>query len=157
MRIGNGYDAHRLAANRALVIGGVSIAHPLGLAGHSDGDVLLHAICDACLGAAGRGDIGRFFPSDDAKYKDVDSRILLREVAEILAGDGWKIGNLDAVIVAEKPKLALHIPEMCANIAADLAVKKSQINLKATTTDGMGFCGNEQGIAAHAVVIITQK
>ena len=154
MRIGHGYDVHQLIAGRDLVLGGVKIPHPKGLLGHSDADVLLHAICDACLGAAGLGDIGRHFPDSDAKYKDVDSRVLLREVGERIKSAGFKIGNIDSTIVAQAPKLAPFIDRMADNIAADLNVPRSAINVKAKTTERLGFAGREEGIAAYAVVLL---
>lgn len=154
MRIGHGYDVHQLVAGRDLVIGGVRIAHPKGLLGHSDADVLLHAICDACLGAAGLGDIGRHFPDSDRQYKGIDSRILLRRVREALADADWRVANVDATIIAQAPKLSPYLAEMIGNIAADLEVAVSQVNVKATTTENLGFAGREEGIASHAVVLI---
>ena len=154
MRIGHGYDVHQLVAGRALVIGGVTIPHAKGLLGHSDADVLLHAICDACLGAAGLGDIGRHFPDSDAQYKDIDSRILLRRVAASLKERGYRVSNIDSTVVAQAPKLASHLAAMTNNIAADLAIKPDCINIKATTTEQLGFAGREEGIAAHAVVLL---
>jgi 2-C-methyl-D-erythritol 2,4-cyclodiphosphate synthase len=154
MRIGHGYDVHRLVEGRALVIGGVSIAHPKGLLGHSDADVLIHAICDACLGAAGLGDIGRHFPDSDAKFKDIDSRILLRRVYDALAAESWRVANVDSTVIAQAPKLAPYLAKMADNIAADLGIRASQVNIKATTTERLGFAGREEGIAAHAVVLL---
>lgn len=154
MRIGHGYDVHQLVAGRALVIGGVTIAHPKGLLGHSDADVLIHAICDACLGAAGLGDIGRHFPDSDVKYKDIDSRILLRRVGEALAAQSWRVANVDSTVIAQAPKLAPYLAKMTDNIAADLGIRPSQVNIKATTTETLGFAGREEGIAAHAVVLL---
>ena len=154
MRIGNGYDVHPLVENRPLVLGGVAIDWHLGLDGHSDGDVLLHAVCDACIGAAGRGDLGRHFPPSDPQYKDADSRAFLRETGKMLAAGHWRVVNLDCIIVAERPKLAPHIPQMRDNIAADLDIDAGQINIKATTTEGLGFCGRERGMAAYAVVLL---
>lgn len=154
MRIGNGYDVHPLVENRPLIIGGVTLDWPLGLAGHSDGDVLLHAVCDACLGAAGWGDMGRHFPSSQAQYKDADSRTFVRHIGQMLAAENGRVVNLDCTIVAQRPKLAPCIPQMRENIAADLAVDRSRVNVKATTTEGLGFCGREQGIAAYAVVLL---
>jgi 2-C-methyl-D-erythritol 2,4-cyclodiphosphate synthase len=156
MRIGHGYDVHQLAAGRDLVLGGVKIPHSKGLLGHSDADVLIHAICDACLGAAGLGDIGRHFPDIDRQYKDIDSRILLRRVRDTLKEHGWRVANVDSTIIAQVPKLAPHIPAMVANIAADLGVETGTINVKATTTEKLGFAGREEGIAAHAVVLLTE-
>jgi 2-C-methyl-D-erythritol 2,4-cyclodiphosphate synthase len=154
MRIGHGYDVHRLVEGRALVIGGVTIAHPKGLLGHSDADVLIHAICDACLGAAGLGDIGRHFPDSDAKYKDIDSRILLRRVSDALTAESWRVANVDSTVIAQAPKLAPYLAKMADNIAADLGIRASQVNIKATTTETLGFAGREEGIAAHAVVLL---
>jgi len=154
MRIGHGYDVHALVADRRLVLGGVEISHSKGLLGHSDADVLLHAICDACLGAAGLGDIGRHFPDNDPQYAGIDSRKLLRAVGAQLEEAGWRIGNLDSTIIAQAPKLSPHIPAMIANIAADLRMAASQVNVKATTTEKLGFAGREEGIAAHAVVLL---
>lgn len=154
MRIGHGYDVHPLVAGRELILGGVRIPHPKGLLGHSDADVLLHAICDACLGAAGLGDIGRHFPDTDNHYRGIDSRKLLRHVAELLGEHGWRAGNIDATIIAQAPRLAAHLPAMAENIAADLEVAVSQINVKATTTEKLGFAGREEGIAAHAVALL---
>jgi 2-C-methyl-D-erythritol 2,4-cyclodiphosphate synthase len=154
MRIGHGYDVHRLVEGRALVIGGVSIAHPKGLLGHSDADVLIHAICDACLGAAGLGDIGRHFPDSDAKFKDIDSRILLRRVYDALAAESWRVANVDSTVIAQAPKLAPYLAKMADNIAADLGIRASHVNIKATTTETLGFAGREEGIAAHAVVLL---
>ena len=156
MRIGNGYDVHPLVENRPLIIGGVTIDWHVGLAGHSDGDVLLHAICDACIGAAGLGDLGKHFPPSDAQYKDADSRTLLRQVQKMLAAENWRVVNIDCIVVAQRPKLAPHILPMRENIAADLAMDAGQVNVKATTTDGLGFCGREQGVAAYAVVLIDE-
>jgi 2-C-methyl-D-erythritol 2,4-cyclodiphosphate synthase len=154
MRVGHGYDVHQLVAGRPLILGGIRIDHPKGLLGHSDADVLIHAICDACLGAAGLGDIGRHFPDTDARFKNIDSRILLRRVRATLAERGWKVGNVDATVVAQQPKLAPHLSQMIANLAADLEVPHDSINVKATTTEKLGFAGREEGIAAHAVVLI---
>lgn len=154
MRIGQGYDVHQLVAGRDLVLGGVKIPHTKGLLGHSDADVLLHAICDACLGAAGLGDIGRHFPDSDPRYKGIDSRRLLREVRARIAAEGWRLLNLDSTIVAQAPKLAPHIPAMIANIAEDFGIAANRINVKATTTEQLGFAGREEGIAAYAVVLL---
>lgn len=154
MRIGHGYDVHQLVEGRALVIGGVTIPHPKGLLGHSDADVLIHAICDACLGAAGLGDIGRHFPDSDVKYKDIDSRILLRRVSDALTAESWRVANVDSTVIAQAPKLAPYLAQMTGNIAADLAIRPSQVNIKATTTEKLGFAGREEGIAAHAVVLL---
>jgi 2-C-methyl-D-erythritol 2,4-cyclodiphosphate synthase len=154
MRIGHGYDVHQLVAGRKLVIGGVEIAHDKGLLGHSDADVLLHAICDALLGAAALGDIGKHFADTDAKFKNIDSRILLREVARLLNNAGFHVGNVDATIIAQAPKMAPHISTMVANIAADLGVAINAVNVKATTTEKLGFEGRGEGIAAEAVALI---
>ncbi len=154
MRVGHGFDVHRLVSGRRLVIGGVEIEHEKGLLGHSDADVLLHAICDALLGAAAMGDIGRHFPDSDPRYKGIDSRELLREVCRLLTGRGRRIVNVDATIVAEAPRMAPHIPKMVANIAGDLAVEPHHVNVKATTTEGLGFTGRGEGIAAHAVCLV---
>ncbi len=154
MRIGQGFDVHAFAENRKLIIGGVEISHPLGLLGHSDADVLLHAICDALLGAAAMGDIGRHFPDTDARYKGIDSRELLRAVARLLADKGYRVGNLDATIIAQAPKMAPHIPRMVEHIAADLGVAVECVNVKATTTEKLGFTGRGEGIAAQAVCLL---
>ncbi len=154
MRIGHGYDVHQLVAGRKLIIGGVEIAHDKGLLGHSDADVLLHAICDALLGAAAMGDIGKHFADTDAKFKNIDSRILLREVARLLGNAGYRVGNVDATIIAQAPKMAPHIPRMVENIASDLGIAMNAINVKATTTEKLGFEGRGEGIAAEAVALI---
>ena len=154
MRIGHGFDVHRLVAGRPLVLGGVTIGHPRGLLGHSDADVLIHAICDALLGAGGLGDIGRHFPDTDPQYKNADSRELLRRVRLLLAERGYEPQNVDATVVAQAPKLAPHIERMRMNIASDLDIGISRVNIKATTTEGLGFTGREEGIAAHAVALI---
>ncbi len=154
IRIGHGYDVHPLVAGRRLVLGGVNIPHPRGLAGHSDGDALIHAVCDACLGAAALGDIGRHFPDSNMQYKDIDSRILLRRVRAALAEGGWSVINVDATIIAQSPRLAAHFGAMIECLAADLAVAAAQINIKATTPEQLGSLGREEGIAAHAVVLI---
>jgi 2-C-methyl-D-erythritol 2,4-cyclodiphosphate synthase len=154
MRIGHGYDAHRFAAGRPLVLGGVSIPHDQGLAAHSDGDVLIHALCDALLGGAALGDIGRHFPDTSRDYENIDSRILLCKVVALLHERGWRVGNVDVTVIAQKPKLASFIPAMRNNLAADLQVNDGQVNIKATTTEGMGFTGRGEGIAAHAVALL---
>lgn len=156
MRVGHGFDAHAFADHRDLVVGGVTIPCDRGLAGHSDADVLLHAICDALLGAAGMGDIGGMFPDDDDRFQGISSRKLLRSVVESLAGSGFSVVNIDATVVAQAPRLAPHIPAMREHIAQDCEVAISQINVKATTTERMGFTGRGEGIAAHAVVLIEQ-
>jgi 2-C-methyl-D-erythritol 2,4-cyclodiphosphate synthase len=154
MRIGQGFDVHALAGGRKLVIGGVHIPFAKGLLGHSDADVLLHAICDALLGAAGMGDIGQHFPDSDPQYSEIDSRVLLRSVAKKLKAAGFRVSNVDATIVAQAPRMAPHIPNMIGNIASDLGVQPSAINIKATTTEELGFVGREEGIAAQAVALI---
>jgi len=156
MRIGHGYDVHAFAENRKLIMGGVEIPHPSGLAGHSDADVLLHAICDAMLGAAGLGDIGRHFPDTDPRFKGIDSRKLLQEVARLIREKGYVVSNLDATIIAQAPKMAPHISQMAANIAADIGVDADAVNVKATTTEKLGFTGREEGIAAEAVCLIAK-
>jgi 2-C-methyl-D-erythritol 2,4-cyclodiphosphate synthase len=152
MRIGQGFDVHALVVGRKLVIGGVTIPFGKGLDGHSDADVLLHAICDALLGAAGLGDIGRHFPDSDAAYKNADSRTLLREVKRKLGG--LRIVNIDATILAQEPRMAPHVARMIENIAADLGIEPAAVNLKATTTECLGFIGRAEGIAAQAVVLL---
>ena len=154
MRVGQGFDVHAFAAGRKLIIGGVDIPHARGLAGHSDADVLLHAICDALLGAAGLGDIGQHYPDSSPQYADIDSRILLRGTAAKLKALKFKVVNVDATIIAEAPRMAPHIPRMIGNIAADLALEPAAINLKATTTERLGFVGRDEGIAAMAVALI---
>jgi 2-C-methyl-D-erythritol 2,4-cyclodiphosphate synthase len=154
MRIGQGYDVHQLVAGRKLIIGGVEIPYEKGLLGHSDADVLLHAICDALLGAAALGDIGRHFADTEAKYKNIDSRILLRESLHLVREQGYRVGNVDATIIAQAPKMAPHIFQMAENIAADLRVEKSAVNVKATTTEKLGLTGRGEGIAAQAVVLL---
>lgn len=154
MRIGQGFDVHPLVAGRRLVVGGVVIPHDKGLLGHSDADVLLHAICDALLGAAGLGDIGKHFPDSDARYKGIDSRDLLRHVAALLSDRGHLVSNVDATIIAQAPRMAPHIPAMVANIAQDLGVPVSQVNVKATTTEELGFTGRGEGIAAQAICLL---
>ncbi len=154
MQIGQGYDAHRFTTGRPLVLGGVNIPHPEGLAAHSDGDVLIHAVCDALLGAAGLGDIGRHFPDSSPEYAGIDSRILLRRVMALIKDRRLEVGNLDATVVAQAPKLAPHMQAMRGNLAADLGVDTGLVNVKATTTEGMGFAGRGEGIAAYAVVLL---
>lgn len=154
MRIGHGYDAHRFAPGRPLVLGGVTVPHEQGLLAHSDGDVAIHALCDAVLGAAALGDIGRHFPDTSQTYANIDSRILLRKVVELLHTKNLKIGNVDITIVAQKPKLAPYINEMRQLLAADLKVHEDQVNIKATTTEGMGYTGRGEGIAAYAVALL---
>ena len=157
IRIGNGYDVHRLVEGRKLIIGGVDIPHFLGLDGHSDADVLVHALCDALLGVIGAGDIGAYFPDTDAKWKGISSLLLLKEVVNMCRVKGFQLANADSVIVAEKPKLTPHIPEMKKNIASILGVEIDQINIKATTTEKLGFAGREEGIAAYAVVLMVKN
>lgn len=154
MRIGQGFDVHQLVEGRKLIIGGVEIPHDKGLLGHSDADVLLHAICDALLGAAALGDIGRHFSDADPKFKNIDSRILLREVARMVANAGFRVGNVDATIIAQAPRMAPYIPRMVENIAADLGVAVNAVNVKATTTERLGFSGRGEGIAAQAVTLL---
>ena len=156
MRIGNGFDVHALVAGRRLVIGGVTIPYERGLDGHSDADVLLHAICDAILGALGHGDIGRHFPDSDPTYKDADSRALLRSVWQRALDAGYALGNVDATVMAQAPKLAPYIAEMVANIAADLGATAQQVNVKATTTERLGFTGRGEGMAALATVLLVR-
>jgi 2-C-methyl-D-erythritol 2,4-cyclodiphosphate synthase len=152
MRVGQGFDVHAFAPGRRLVVGGVTIAHDKGLEGHSDADVLLHAICDALLGAAALGDIGRHFPDTDPAYAGADSRRLLREVKKKLGG--YRIVNLDATILAQAPRMAPHVPQMIANIASDLGIAAGAVSIKATTTEQLGFIGRAEGIAAQAIVLI---
>lgn len=154
IRIGHGFDVHALVVGRKCIIGGVDIAHDKGLDGHSDADVLLHAICDALLGAAALGDIGKHFPPSDAKFKGIDSRELLRYVVALLKANHYVVNNIDATVICEAPKLSPHTAQMCANLAADCAVKMTQINVKATTTEKLGFTGRGEGIAAEAVCTI---
>ena len=156
MRIGQGYDAHRFEPGKPLVLGGVPIAHDEGLKAHSDGDVLIHALCDALLGAEGLGDIGRHFPDSDPAYAGADSRELLRRVVVQLQDRGWQVGNVDLTAVAQRPKLASYIDAMRQVLAVDLRVNPQQVNVKATTTEGMGFTGRGEGIAAHAVALILE-
>ncbi|MDP3846571.1 MAG: 2-C-methyl-D-erythritol 2,4-cyclodiphosphate synthase [Pseudomonas sp.] len=154
MRIGHGYDVHRFGEGAFITLGGVQITHSFGLLAHSDGDVLLHALCDALLGAAALGDIGKHFPDTDAQFKGADSRVLLRRVLALVKAKGWKVGNVDSTIVAQAPKMAPHIEAMRALIAADLEVELDQVNVKATTTEKLGFTGREEGIAVHAVALL---
>ncbi|MDB5775065.1 MAG: 2-C-methyl-D-erythritol 2,4-cyclodiphosphate synthase [Herbaspirillum sp.] len=156
-RIGQGYDCHALVAGRKLIIGGVDIPHATGLKGHSDADVLLHAIIDALFGAAALGDIGRHFPDTDSRFAGADSRQLLREAAKRISAAGFRIGNIDATIIAQAPKMAPHIDQMVANIAADLELRFPQVNIKAKTNEKMGWLGREEGIDTEAVVLIYQE
>lgn len=157
IRIGHGFDVHAFAENRRLIIGGVDIPHDRGLLGHSDADVLLHAISDALLGAAALGDIGKHFPDTDARFKGIDSRKLLRHVAQLLAARGWRVGNVDATIIAQAPKMAPHIAAMREHIAVDLGIDADAVNVKATTTERLGFTGRQEGIAAEAVCLVHKK
>ena len=157
MRIGHGFDVHAFDEGRKCIIGGVEIPYHLGLAGHSDADVLLHAICDALLGAAAMGDIGKHFPDTDSRYKGIDSRELLRTVVQHLVAKGYGVANVDATIIAQAPKMAPSIPAMVANIAADLGVTTDAVNVKATTTEHLGFTGRGEGIAAEAVCLIHSR
>ncbi len=156
-RIGHGYDVHRFSENRKLIIGGVEIPYEKGLLGHSDADVLIHAICDSLLGAAALGDIGRHFPDSDPKYKNIDSRILLSDVCKLLVSGGYQICNIDATVVAQKPKLAEYINSMRICIAFACGIDVSQINIKATTEEGLGFTGELLGISAHSVAMIKKN
>lgn len=157
MRIGQGYDVHQLVEGRPLIIGGVEIKHDKGLLGHSDADVLLHTVADACLGAICEGDIGRHFPDTDPAFKDADSAKLLSHVWDIVKQKGYKLGNIDCTIIAQKPKMAPYIPEMQKRISQLLEASLDQVNVKATTTEKLGFCGREEGIAAQAVVLLIQS
>jgi 2-C-methyl-D-erythritol 2,4-cyclodiphosphate synthase len=154
MRIGQGFDVHQLVSGRKLIMGGVDIPYEKGLLGHSDADVLLHAICDAILGAAALGDIGKHFSDADPKYKDIDSRVLLRVVAEKIKEAGYRVGNVDATIIAQAPKMAPYISQMVANIATDLGIEANAVNVKATTTEQLGYTGRGEGIAAQAVALL---
>jgi 2-C-methyl-D-erythritol 2,4-cyclodiphosphate synthase len=154
LRVGQGFDVHALVPGRKLIIGGVDIDYERGLLGHSDGDVLLHAICDALLGAAGLGDIGQHFPDSDGRYHGADSLDLLREVAARLSGLRWSVANVDATIIAQAPRMSPHVPQMVKNIAEALQVASSQVNVKAKTTERLGFTGRGEGIAAQAVAMI---
>ncbi len=154
IRIGHGYDVHAFKDGDHIMLGGVKIPHSKAFAAHSDGDVLIHALCDALLGAAALGDIGKHFPDTDMQYKGIDSRLLLRHVVALLHGKGWRVGNVDATIVAQRPKMAPHIEAMCLNLAADLRVERDRVNVKATTTEHLGFAGREEGIAVHAVALL---
>lgn len=155
MRVGMGYDVHRLVEDRELIVGGVKIPHSLGLLGHSDADVLLHAVMDALLGAAGLGDIGKHFPDTDAQYAGISSLKLLYRVGELIAEKGYVVGNIDATIIAQKPKMRPHIAQMEQNIAQALGIDAGQVNVKATTEEGLGFTGEEQGISAQAICALT--
>ena len=157
MRIGFGYDVHKLCENRKLILGGVNVPHTLGLMGHSDADVLIHAVMDALLGAAALGDIGKLFPDTDNSFKDIDSMILLKKVGEVLAEKGYSIGNIDSTVAAQKPKLAPYIEQMRKNISDCLGVDLDTVSVKATTTEKLGFEGREEGISAYAVCTILPK
>jgi 2-C-methyl-D-erythritol 2,4-cyclodiphosphate synthase len=154
MRIGQGFDVHALVGGRRLILGGVDVPFEKGLEGHSDADVLLHAITDALLGAAGLGDIGTHFPDTDARYQGADSRVLLRDTAAMIRDAGWRVANVDATIIAQAPRMAPHVAAMCANIAADLSVDTACVNVKAKTTERLGFTGRGEGIAAQAVALL---
>ncbi|WP_417597210.1 2-C-methyl-D-erythritol 2,4-cyclodiphosphate synthase [Oceanospirillum sp.] len=154
MRVGHGFDVHKFGPGDHVVLGGVSIPYEQGLLAHSDGDVLIHALCDALLGAAGLGDIGKHFPDTDPEFEGADSRNLLRHVVKLLHQEGWVVGNIDSTLVAQAPKMAPHIGVMCKNLAKDLGVDISAVNVKATTTEKLGFTGRKEGIAAHAVALL---
>ena len=154
MRIGHGYDVHKLVTERPLILGGVKVPFELGLLGHSDADVLLHAVCDALLGAAALGDIGKHFPDSEEAFRNIDSRILLRKTVSLLCEKGYRIVNIDATVIAQKPKLAPFIADMRTNIASDCGVSEECVNVKATTEEGLGFTGDLSGISAHAVCLI---
>ena len=156
MRIGHGYDVHRLVEGRDLILGGVKIDFELGLLGHSDADVLLHAVSDALLGAAGLGDIGKHFPDTDPQYKGADSRVLLRHVVKLVKEQGYRISNVDVTMIAQKPKLNDHIPQMVKNIAADLQIPENRVNVKATTEEKLGFTGTMEGLRCHAVCLLEE-
>ncbi|RLJ21274.1 2-C-methyl-D-erythritol 2,4-cyclodiphosphate synthase [bacterium endosymbiont of Escarpia laminata] len=156
MRIGQGYDAHRFESGKRLLLGGVEIKHDQGLEAHSDGDVLIHALCDALLGAAGMGDIGRHFPDSANEYAGIDSRRLLQRVVKLVQDAGLRVGNVDLTAVAQRPKLAPYIDTMQARLASDLQVEPARVNVKATTTEGMGFTGRGEGIAAYAVALLVE-
>lgn len=156
-KVGIGYDSHRLAKGRKLILGGVEISHDRGLAGHSDADVLTHAVCDALLGALGKGDIGKHFPDTDEQYRGIASLELLKQVNNLIRGEGFDVVNVDAVIIAEKPKLTDYRQDMRSNMASELGIEKEAVNIKATTNEGLGAIGREEGIAAQAVVLISKK
>ncbi len=156
-KIGHGYDVHRLSEDRALILGGVTVPHTKGLLGHSDADVLLHAVMDAVLGALGEGDIGKHFPDTDSSFKDISSMILAEKVATFMLEKGFMIGNIDATVIAQKPRLAAYIPEMRQNIAHVFRCSEANVNIKATTEEHLGFSGREEGIAAHAVCLCVKQ
>lgn len=153
-RVGQGWDVHALVADRPLILGGVTIPHRLGLLGHSDADVLIHALIDALLGAAALGDIGRHFPDTAPRWKGADSRVLLRHTVSLLAQAGWRVGNVDSTVIAQAPKLAPHIPAMVAHLAADLGVPEGAVNVKAKTAEKLGYAGREEGISAQAIALL---
>lgn len=157
IRVGQGYDVHQLVEGRPLVLGGVTVDHNKGLAGHSDADVMVHSLCDALLGAAGKGDIGQHFPDTDSSYQNIDSRILLRKVMSLLQADDWQLVNADLTIIAQAPKLAPHIPQMRSLLSNDMNIDETQLNIKATTTEELGYCGREEGIAALAIVLLERS
>ncbi|MFQ6022874.1 MAG: 2-C-methyl-D-erythritol 2,4-cyclodiphosphate synthase [Acidiferrobacterales bacterium] len=157
MRVGYGYDVHPLVEGRDLILGGVRIDYPKGLKGHSDADALIHAVCDACLGAAGLGDLGRHFPDTDPDYKGISSRELLRQVRDTIADHGWRVVNVDSTIVAQAPRMAPYLSTMRENIAVDLDILQDRINIKATSTEKLGFLGKEEGIAAHAIALLESE
>ncbi|NOX28000.1 MAG: 2-C-methyl-D-erythritol 2,4-cyclodiphosphate synthase [Gammaproteobacteria bacterium] len=154
MRIGHGFDAHKFETGRPLILGGIDIDYHRGMAAHSDGDVVIHALCDALLGAAALGDIGVHFPPSDDSFKNIDSRLLLKQVMAMLSRDGFAVGNADLTIVAEAPKLANHLPKMKELLAGDLNIEPAQLNVKATTTEKMGYTGRGEGVSVHAVVLL---
>ena len=156
MRIGHGYDVHRLVENRKLILGGVEISYELGLLGHSDADVLLHAVIDALLGAAALGDIGKLFPDSDPKYKDISSMLLLERAMERIRQKGFRVGNVDVTVIAQRPKLLHYIPQMCENLARVLELPTDRVNVKATTEEGLGFTGSGEGISCHAVCLLEE-
>ena len=155
MRVGQGFDVHAFGPGRPLILGGVHVEHPMGLVAHSDGDVLIHALCDALLGAAGLGDIGKHFPDTDQRYANADSRVLLRTVVDLLGGQGFRVANVDTTVVAQAPRLAPHIDAMRTNLAQDLGLQSDRVNVKATTSEHLGFTGRQEGIAAFAVVLLS--
>lgn len=157
IRVGTGYDVHAFAEGRALILGGVSIKHPVGLLGHSDADVLTHAVMDALLGACAMGDIGKHFPDTDPAYEGADSLALLRHCTELLAAHGWRVGNVDATVIAQAPKLAPHIDRMRVNLAAAMGIDLSCVSVKATTTEHLGFTGRKEGIAAQAATLVMRE
>ncbi|HIZ49778.1 MAG TPA: 2-C-methyl-D-erythritol 2,4-cyclodiphosphate synthase [Candidatus Pseudomonas excrementavium] len=157
MRIGHGYDVHRFGEGDFITLGGLRIAHDRGLVAHSDGDVVLHALTDAILGAAALGDIGRHFPDTDPQFKGADSRVLLRHALSLVHAKGWQVGNVDVTIAAQAPKLAPHIETMCERVAEDLQVTRDQVNIKATTTEKLGFVGRKEGISVHAVALLLPR